>query len=113
MADDAFLKSQKRMGGMQEASTKVSVRGEADDIVQRILVAANLATTPDTSKFGETGIARFTGRKLGDNTAVLFSIEVGDPGSLESGTTGKVRVNCDNAVLSSTFLGLMRKAAES
>jgi AP-3 complex subunit beta len=106
MDGEAFASARKTMGGMQEASTSVSVApSKMTGLLRRVLTAANIASVQG-GDFVATGQARFAGRTIGSGTTVLFSVEV-DAGTGE----GRVSVNCANAMLSSTFLRTIKRAA--
>jgi len=108
MSDEVFKQKQQQMGGMQEANCKVKVSTDPTSfqgLPKRVLRSANVAITIGSTSWTQSGVCRFVGRRVGSSASILFSVEVSP-----STGSGLVRVNCESAMLSTTFLRTLRKA---
>ena len=107
LSNDAFEQHRTHLGGIQESSGRF--RCPDRDVVPRIVRHANVAPTNDGAPSSDetTLCYRFSGRRPPKDVLLLIRVELS-----KTEDEGIIRVSCEDAILSSTYLSALRQAIE-
>ena len=103
LSSEEFLSLERKMSGLQEASceVKATLRNVDVTVLEKLYVSVVLTKDEKTH--------RFAGKRMGKSSEILLFTVL----SSNDGGPSRLRVNCENAVMGSVYLKVLKTCFES